>query len=394
MSEKVLNNLNKSPVRTWSWLGVNDISIDGDIPEHKTYNKDIFNMNINYMHKKINSTQNEKKNYGHNEKVDYRHNEKIDVLYNKDSLVYALPLENAQVNYGISDNLLKLAKSEFNTGVFVRGRKGEVSEEPIVINFESDKENDFIVDNNVILAEEGSKFTLLMNYKSADEAKAFHNGLTRIYVAKGAEVTLIKVQLFNESSDSFDSNLAVVEEEAKVNYINIELGSKNALANYAVELKGEKSEGNISSIYLGDKERVIDLNYAIGHFGRKTVSNINVKGALLDKSKKIFRGTLDFKRGAAGAKGSEEEYAVLLSPKVRNRSVPLLLCSEEDVQGAHAASSGKLDEEMLFYIMSRGFSEVEAKKLIIEAAFNPILEKIPFGDIKEEINKFISDRVS
>lgn len=113
----------------------------------------------------------------------------------------------------------------------------------------------------------------------------------------------------------------------------------------------------------------------------------------MDRSKKTFRGTLDFKKGCKKSKGEEEEYTVLLSPHVINKSVPILLCTEEDVDGQHAASAGRIDENKLFYIMSRGFSETEAKKLVIEAAFNPIINQIPSEEIKNKISTSIRRRL-
>ena len=79
------------------------------------------------------------------------------------------------------------------------------------------------------------------------------------------------------------------------------------------------------TVYMGDRERLIDMNYLMNHYGRETMSNMEVKGVLQDKCNKIFKGTLDFKKGSAKSVGAEEEYAVLLSDKVRNRSVPILL---------------------------------------------------------------------
>jgi Fe-S cluster assembly protein SufD len=384
MSEQALKNINKSPVRTWRWLGVNDISIEGSIPGIKSYSKEIIKEGYS---SNVELFQVSGKSFGHNKFINSI--DDINGIYN------ALPLgfESSEASYGISEELISLAKKKHNTGMFLRSIRNEVVEKPVIINYESDMENDVIIDNNIIIAEENSRVSVILNYRSLGGEAVFRNGLTRIYAAANSEVSLIKIQLFSEESSNFDSNLINLQNGAKVNIITVELGSKNTVVNYVNELIGEGCEANLSSIYLGDKEKTIDLNYNMNHQGKKTISNIEVNGALMDKSKKIFRGTLDFKRGASGSKGSEEEYAVLLSPQVRNRAVPLLLCSEEDVEGAHAASAGKIDEDMLFYIMSRGFSEGEAKKLIIESAFNPILEKIPVEAVREEINIFIKDKL-
>lgn len=365
MNVKMLKNINESPVRTWRWLGVNDFSMDDTIPEPKPYHKEIINI-TNYEGLSIQSI-----------------NKLTNITF----------FDINKTSYGVSEELINMAKKQYNTGIYISSNAGNKVTEPIIINYYSDKENSFIIDNNIIVAEENSELTVVIVYESEDKAKAFHNGLTRVYAKKNAKVKLVKVQLFNEESQNIDSILSVLEDGAEINSVLVEFGGKNTVVNYMNDLKGLASVSNINSAYFGDKERNIDLNYTMRHFGKNTVSNIMTKGTLMDHSKKIFRGTLDFKRGASGAKGKEEEYAVLLSPSVRNRAVPLLLCSEENVEGAHAASAGKVDENMLFYIMSRGYSETEAKRLIIEASLNPIIDLIPLIDIKDALRDYIKRRL-
>ncbi|MNV83713.1 FeS cluster assembly protein SufD [compost metagenome] len=125
----------------------------------------------------------------------------------------------------------------------------------------------------------------------------------------------------------------------------------------------------------------------------RTKSDIETRGVLKDTSKKIFRGTLDFKKGATRSNGAEGEHVILLSPSVKSDSIPLLLCGEDDVTGAHAASVGKIDENKLFYLMSRGFNEKEAKKLIIEGSFSDIIDEIPLIELREEILDNIQRRL-
>ena len=112
---------------------------------------------------------------------------------------------------------------------------------------------------------------------------------------------------------------------------------------------------------------------------------MNVRGALVDSCDKIFRGTLDFKRGAKGSVGREVEEVIILSPGTRNRSVPLMLAEEDEVDGHHAVSIGRLDEEKIFYLMSRGLDEAQSQRLIVEAAFNPVVEKIPDENLRTQL---------
>lgn len=356
-----LKNINKIPVRTWRWLGVNDLSIDRELPEIKPYNRII-----------LKST----------------HEEDLKIIpISKDTNTLRI-LDT--LNYeGISLEATEQVKNHYNTGVFVQTSPNKKALNPIFVDYSMDKENPVVIDDNIIVAEGNSEVTVVMKYDSDNEGNYFHNGFTRIYGKAGSTINLIKIQTMSDTGIHLDANVAKLEDGAKLNCVSVELGASNSVTNYRSDLNGYKSSKNLYSVYLGDKERKIDINYLINHYGKETKSSIETRGALLDKSNKIFKGTLDFKKGSSGSKGQEEEYAVLLSPKVRNRSVPILLCTEDDVEGQHAASAGKIDENKLFYLMSRGLSEKEAKKLIIEAAFNPILNKIPLEDVKAEITESI-----
>ena len=120
-------------------------------------------------------------------------------------------------------------------------------------------------------------------------------------------------------------------------------------------------------------------------YGKKGIVDIEVYGALKDNAKKAFKGTIDFKTGCKKAKGNENEYCMLLSKSAKSKALPMLLCSEEDVQGTHSNSAGKIDEEKLYYIMTRGISKEDAQKLIVKAKFNSVLENIEKAELKNEI---------
>lgn len=160
------------------------------------------------------------------------------------------------------------------------------------------------------------------------------------------------------------------------------MGGKNSISNYYSNLIGNKSNNILNTIYLGKENQVLDLNYIAELRGEKSNVNFEVQGALKDSSKKHFKGTIDFKCGAKKATGNENEACMLLSDQARSLALPMLLCSEEDVEGNHSTSSGKVGDKELFYIMSRGFDEKSAMKLIVRAKFNKILETINNKSLK------------
>jgi FeS assembly protein SufD len=369
-NEKGTKVLNTLPVITWRWLKLNDAKINGlKLDEVPAYNKAFINDSSfdDVVVKKMNSS--------------FRFNENLKYYVNKEE------------SYGVSEEFAALGEKLYNAGIFVHVPKNTKLEQPVRLEYELDEENPVVIDNNIIVVEENSRAAIVIDYTTIDNVEAFHNGVTKVYAKEGSQVNIIKIQRMNDKSLHFDSHIAFSGYGAKVNWIQIELGAKNSVTNYVNNLNEENSEANISSIYLADGERSIDLSYLMNHKGRRSISNIETRGALKDKAKKVFRGTLDFKLGASRSKGSEEEYAILLDKTVKSDAIPLLLCSEDDVEGQHAASAGQIDSDKLFYLMSRGLDEKEAKKLIVEASFNPIIDKIPFEDLREIIEEEIHRRL-
>ncbi|MGL4740785.1 MAG: Fe-S cluster assembly protein SufD [Sarcina sp.] len=300
----------------------------------------------------------------------------------------------AALKYGVGTELVREANEDFTNGLLITLEAGTKIEEPIIIDFEMNEKNKTLVDNIVVVAKEDSQVEIIVKYSSDENLEGYHNGVARVLASKNAKVQLTKVNLLGSKIRTFDSNVSDIAETAKVDFIAVELGGDSAISNYEGILTGDRSEGNVYSIYIGTDKETIDMNYIMTIKGKKSIANMDVKGALTDSALKNFKGTLDFKRGATASKGSEEEYCMLLSEKSRSRSVPLLLCEEDDVSGEHAAASGRIDEDKLFYLMTRGISYEEARLLIINAAFNPIIDQIGNEEIRNEILKYVRGRLA
>ncbi len=355
--------LNHIPVKTWSWLGVNAASLEEELPDVPPFRL--------------------------NPQLETVPGLTVTAINRAGDRLAALP---DVMDAGVSREMQQWISRHHNSGWLLEVAAGATVSQPLLLSYQLDEDNPVLLDDLVVIAGENSRVTLVIDYSAASGGR-FHSGLCRIYAGRGATVNLIKAQRFPDEVLHLDGVGADVAETATVRVTLAELGAGRSLTSCKLRLLGEDSAADIRSLYLGDKTREIDINYLITHIGKASRSSIESRGALLDASRKIFRGTLDFVSGAAGAKGSEEEYTVLLSPDVRNRSTPLLLCGEADVEGQHAASTGRLDENKLFYLMSRGLSETDAKKLIIEASLRPVLDQIPFPALQETITNHIRRRL-
>ena len=269
--------------------------------------------------------------------------------------------------------------------------KIENTSEDIQINYNFDNENTQLINNLEIIAEKN--LNIIIKYESKTEKECFHNGVIRLLAKENANVNITIVNLLNNSSNNFDSIENVLQEDANVNYTIIDIGAKNSVSNYYSNLMGNGAKNDLKTIYLGTENQVKDINYIAHTRGEKTEIDIDVQGALKDFSKKNFKGTIDFKKGCKNAKGNENEYCMMLSDTAKSIALPMLLCTEDNVEGNHSTSSGKVEPEILFYIMSRGISYKEAIKLITRARFGNIIERIQNEELKQEIFAQIDRRL-
>ena len=215
----------------------------------------------------------------------------------------------------------------------------------------------------------------------------------QITLEPGAEFALEQAVLLTAGQSSATKLKVTVSDGAKFSYTGAYLGGAEAAAALEVELLGRESQAEVWALYLGDDSNKIDLNYIIRQQGRSTKANMQVRGALLTGAEKIFRGTLDFLQGAKGSVGRENEEVLCLSDDVRNRSVPLMLSHEDEVDGHHAVSVGQMDEEKLFYLMSRGLSAQEARQLMVTALLQPVLDRFS-PDLREKVRRELEGRLA
>ncbi len=216
----------------------------------------------------------------------------------------------------------------------------------------------------------------------------------RAELGEGAEFRLTRVRLAPADVRCADAVKVTLAKDARLSYTAVELSGARAADLLDVNLAGDGSGADVAVFYFAGGQQRLDMNYEIHQRGRRTEAVLDVQGGLSGRAEKIFRGTLDFVRGAAGSVGREREAVTLLSPDVVNRSAPLMLSGEAEVDGRHAASVGRLDEEKLFYLTSRGLSPDDARRLVVLAAAAPVLDRIADEALVAEIRAAMEGRLS
>ncbi len=217
---------------------------------------------------------------------------------------------------------------------------------------------------------------------------------TQIRLAEGAQVLLVQL-LFPGQEGLLCSELACsCAQRSQLRLVQVLLGQGDVYSDCQVELSGAKSRFQADLGYIGQARQTLDMNLVVNHTGPQTVSEINVGGALRDAAAKTFRGTIDFRRGAVDAVGSEQENVLLLGEDVQNRTVPLILCAEENVEGTHGATIGELDADTLFYFESRGIDRTAAENMLARAAIGRLTALTGDAEAEELISEKLQEVLS
>lgn len=353
-----LQHINTLPMPTWRWLGVNEAAFSGQLPEMKEASL------------------------------------QAPSLPQSVTLLNAPPTAAGTIATGMGQEVESFIEANTNAGQLLHIAPGAVPATQLVYRYTLTQNNPSVVDDTVILAEKNSKITLVQVFASQDASPHLHAGRTRIIAQEGSEVYLVQLQLLNGSSTAFCSVGVQAHKNAKVHLTQVELGAQHSFAGSEATLAGQGSHMENNTVYLGGGAQQLDYNYITRHIAPETTSNMQAAGALFGSSGKIYRGTIDFVSGAARSVGHQQENILLFSPKARNRTTPLILCGEENVEGQHAATIGRVDEAKQFYMQTRGLSEDTIKRLMVEAQFSPILAALPGEALQNEVAQRLAQQMA
>ena len=263
--------------------------------------------------------------------------------------------------------------TDLGAGFFAAG--GEENE-PIRVEIEGKGEYSYKAVN--VTAKAGSRVTVYEIFRAGANLAVE----TRLTVRENATVRLVQVQATQPGSVLYNSVTGECADGGRIELTQVLVGRGDVYCDSGVELNGRQSGLKAEIGYLGRDDQKLDMNLVVNHWGKNTRSEIEANGALKDEAKKVFRGTIDFKRGSSDSVGNEKETVLMLGENVVNKTVPLILCAEENVEGNHGATIGEMDDETLFYFESRGVDRETAENMLARAAIERLAREI--GDERME----------
>ena len=215
------------------------------------------------------------------------------------------------------------------------------------------------------------------NSDANDDALPTSAALTRIVVEAGAKLHLIEMLGVNEGQQHLESIGLEIHQDAAVDVKQYALGGSTVGLGLTANLVGARARLDLNNRYHATHEETLDINHLVRMRGTSTRAQLTESGVLNEAAKKTLRATIDLVRGAKDAQGNEIETVMILGDDVVNKTMPVILCDEDDVAGNHGATIGSVSPEQLDYLAARGLSRQAAEQLFIRALFEDAIINAP-----------------
>ena len=295
------------------------------------------------------------------------------------------------------DKFTALSAALASDGVLLYVPEGVVIDQPLHSLYWGDGENIAWINHLIIWLEEGSQVTFVHESASPHELQdeqIFHSGIVEIYVGRHARLNFVELQSWGENVWSFTRERAKVMGDGYLDWIFGAMGTHLTKNFSDIDLMEAGAIGRMSGFYFTNGDQHLDHDTQQNHMAKNTTSDLLYKGALMDQSRSVWQGMIYVAPGAVGTDGYQANRNLILSKTARADSIPGLEILADDVRCTHGATVGKIDENELFYLLSRGIPRWEAEQLIVMGFFTPIMERIPFEGVQVRFIDAIREKMA
>jgi Fe-S cluster assembly protein SufD len=247
----------------------------------------------------------------------------------------------------------------------------------------------------LVYLDEGASATYVHEVASPDcnNGQLFHAGIVEMLIGPGAHLGFVELQSWGQNVWNFTHERAIVDQSGSIDWIFGAIGSRLTKNFSEITLRGRGAEGKMSGFYFTNNHQHLDHDTQQTHLAPNTTSDLLFKGALLDESRSVWQGMIFVAPEAIKTDGYQANRNLILSRNARADSIPGLEILADDVKCTHGATVGKIDPDLLFYLLSRGIPQKEAEKLVVEGFFESIMERIPFEGVKNRFHEAIQNKM-
>ena len=402
MPGMTIRHASAMPAPTWSWLKMNDVTIQ--IPDDLERNCQVeieagdtldnttsFEGSVAALQERIDSARTDKP-------ADERAMITAATGADRGAEELDIPALSTYEHRAVLSEVACDIANDFETGVgadmraylnFLAGgtavlatEEGEEAEATIRVTTHEGEASGASID---IVAAPNSTFSIALSLDSDADAPAFMGSTMRVFAGAGARVDITVYLTASDAVTCVEDSGFVLDKDARVSVRHVVLGGGFTATGLAADLRGDRSRIDVDTSYLASGTQQRDFNYVAHQRGRRTVCNLDANGVLAGESEKTLRGTIELVHGCKGSVGSEQETVLLADERVANRTVPVILCDEDDVAGNHGATIGHVRPDQLFYAACRGLSQEQTEALFLSAKLEDAALQAPNDAVRANV---------
>jgi Fe-S cluster assembly protein SufD len=278
-------------------------------------------------------------------------------------------------------------------GVFVHVPRGVAAEVPMHVVMYNTQPG-ATLGHVLVVVEESAQAQVLVDYQSAEaDAQSAYVGVTELLVGDNANLGYVGLQDWNRKTYEFHHQRGRVGRDANLDWVVGTMGGAVVKDYLEMELDGQGSFARMSGMFFADDDQLFDHDTQQNHNAPLTTSDLLFKGAAKDVSRTVWQGMIKSLPQMQKIDGFQASRNLVLSEKARMDGIPGLEIEADDVRCTHAATFGTLEEEPVFYLMSRGIPRDEAELILIEGFFDELLERIPYQPVRDRLREALDKKI-
>lgn len=294
------------------------------------------------------------------------------------------------------DKFANLSASLASAGMLLWVPDGMRLEEPVSVRLQVDSGRAFFARTLLVLGR-GAEATVAEEYigGKSNGRQSLLGSTTEVHLGEGSRLNFASVQDLPDDSVALLNRAALADRNSSLQWAFGGVGSMVTKSRVETVLAGQGSSVKQSEVIYGSGTERYDLTSIVRHSGPDTTSDLISKGVMRDKSKSYFKGLIVIEKGGKGSDSFLGQYAMLITRDARSIAIPSLEIENHEVRRAkHSASVAQIDEAQVFYLMSRGLPEEEARKMIVQGFLEPLVERIALESSREHLRHLIGEKVA
>lgn len=284
--------------------------------------------------------------------------------------------------------------ANLTSGLFIYVPKNTIVKEPLTTYFVQDatQKNDY-VHHVILVVDSNSEFSYLENLMTVGSEKTTANIIVEVIAQADSHIKFASVDRLGANTTTYLNRRGYLERNSKIDWSMGMMNDGNIVGDFDSDLVGDGAHSEVKVVAISTGKQVQGIDTRVTNIGRHTIGHILQHGVILSRSALTFNGIGHIIKGAKGADAQQESRVLMLSTKAKGDANPILLIDDNDVTAGHAASVGRVNQEQLYYLMSRGLPKKVAERLVIRGFLGPVLAAIPSKVIEEQLKVTIERKL-